>query len=90
MTAYAPINPPVLAWRFTRDGEPMPDWLFDLHEKNQVRFDRWSSDDPIITICGRFVLTARLGDWIVLLPTGGVQVWSDAMFQTSFKRVEPA
>lgn len=88
MTAYEPVSTPVQAWRFERVD--IPAWLFDLHERGLVRFERFASADPLITVCGRYILSARLGDWIVLQPTGDVQVWSDAMFSKAFRPLEAA
>lgn len=88
MTLYTPIATPVRAWRFER--AEMPAWLFDLHAENRVRFERLQSADPLITVCGRYVLSAKLGDWIVLAPGGDVQVWSDAMFSKQFRPLEAA
>jgi hypothetical protein len=81
---------PVVAWRFQRDAEPIPDWVFEAHGQNRLRFDRWTSPDPLITVSGRFTLSARLGDWIVKDETGAIQVWSDSMFGQTFRKVEPA
>ena len=81
-TAYVFKPAPVKAWRFERG--PMPDWLFELHEAQVVRFERFAGPDPVIFVCGRHTLCARLGDWIVLQPTGEAQVWSDPMFQAAF------
>lgn len=85
---YEPIAPPVQAWRFERTD--MPAWLFELHERGLVRFERLASADPVITVCGRYVLSAKLGDWIVLQPNGDAQVWSDALFVSAFRPVPVA